>query len=30
MADKAEFAVWYGLLREADLSGRPEHAPFFS
>jgi GNAT superfamily N-acetyltransferase len=30
MADKAEFAVWYGLLREADLNGRPEHAPFFS
>jgi GNAT superfamily N-acetyltransferase len=30
MADKAEFATWYGLLREADLSGRPEHAPFFS
>jgi GNAT superfamily N-acetyltransferase len=30
MADRAEFAVWYGLLREADLSGRPEHSPFFS
>ncbi len=30
MADKAEFTAWYGLLREADLSGRPEHAPFFS
>jgi GNAT superfamily N-acetyltransferase len=30
MADHAEFTTWYGLLREADLSGRPEHAPFFS
>jgi GNAT superfamily N-acetyltransferase len=30
MADKAEFSAWYRLLREADLSGRPEHAPFFS
>jgi GNAT superfamily N-acetyltransferase len=30
MADQAEFALWYGLSREADLSGRPEHAPFFS
>jgi GNAT superfamily N-acetyltransferase len=30
MANSAEFATWYGLLREADLSGRPEHVPFFS
>jgi GNAT superfamily N-acetyltransferase len=30
MANEAEFTTWYGLLREADLSGRPEHAPFFS
>jgi len=30
MTDTTEFTTWYGMLREADLSGRPEHAPFFS
>jgi hypothetical protein len=30
MTDRAEFSLWYSVLHEAELTGRPADAPVFS